>query len=355
MKSEYESLERIGALSANGVFIFDLGQQGFLYMNDAFAAIFGVPKKTLMNQPALVMSCIHSEDTFHLRGQLRNLQERNSISNAEFRLHLDNGSFKHLTCDVYKMGEGAVVAGFVKDVTKEKEHEDYIINYGAKKDTLLDMMTHNLSGPLHLTSNILKWVKETYRDQSPGDIQKQLLLIEDNTRHCLDIISDFLKQEHLESEKIYVKKTRFDILERLIATLDKLIAANRNKQFRLITNLVNLNINTDSVKFFQIVHNLVSNAIKFTPENGQIDILLEEKETTFVLKVRDNGIGIPSQLQRFLFERRTPSGRNGLDNEASTGMGLSIVKALTELLGGKVEFSSEKHKGSVFSVELPKE
>jgi two-component system, OmpR family, sensor histidine kinase VicK len=348
-------IQRIGKLSDDGVFIYDLNAGSFVYLNDAFSEIFSISKERLLQQSKLVLPCIWSEDTYYLRQRLSELKEHHTIKNTEFRLHFEDGTIRHLCCDAYLMDDAKFVAGFIKDFTKEKEHEDYIINYGAKKDTLLDMMSHNLSGPLTLTQNILLWMQDTYKDNASEEINSQLHLIRENTRHCLDIVNEFLKQEHLESERIYVKKTRFDVVARVIATLDKLIATNKHKQFRLVTDLENLNINTDSVKFFQIVHNLVSNAIKFTPDNGQIDILLEETESSFIMRVRDNGIGIPRGLHPTLFDRRTMSARNGLNNESSSGLGLSIVKILADLLGGKVWFETAENKGSVFSVELPKD
>lgn len=351
----HNDIQRIGDLSKDGVFIYDLKTGEFRYINEPFARIFDANREILQQQPKLVLPFLRSEDAYHLRKRLSDLERDNMISNAEFRLHFADGAVKHLSCDAYLMDDSSVVAGFVKDFTREKEHEDYIINYGARKDTLLDMMSHNLSGPLHLSQNILGWMQKTYTGKVSEDIQSQLYIIQENTRHCLDIVNDFLKQEHMESERIYVKKSRFDVLERIIATLDRLIASNRDKKFTLVTELENLNISTDSVKFFQIIHNLVSNAIKFTPVNGQIDIIVEETKKTFVIRVRDNGIGIPPHLQPTLFERRTPSGRDGLNNEESTGLGLSIVKTLTEMLDGKIWFETEENKGSVFSIELPKE
>lgn len=351
----HNDIQRIGNLSKDGVFIYDLRGARFRYANEPFARIFDVTRELLQDQPKLVLPFIRSEDAYYLRHRLLDLQRDNSIRNAEFRLHFASGTVRHLACDAYLLDDPSVVVGFVKDFTREKEHEDYIINYGARKDTLLDMMTHNLSAPLHLSQNILRWMQETYKDKTQEEIRSQLHIIQENIKHCLDIVNDFLKKEHMESERIYVKKTRFDVLERIIATLDRLIASNRDKKFSLITDLENLNISTDSVKFFQIIHNLVSNAIKFTPVNGQIDIIVEETKKTFVIRVRDNGIGIPAHLHPTLFEKRTPSGRGGLNNEESTGLGLSIVKTLTELLDGNVSFETEENKGSVFSVELPKD
>jgi two-component system sensor histidine kinase VicK len=349
-------IHRIGELSKDGVFIYNIHAKAFAYINDAFAGIFKISKEQLMQHAKLVLPFIRSEDTAYLRHRLTELDQNKIVPNTEFRLHFDDGTVRHLCSNFFLLDNPSFVAGFVQDITKEKEHEDYIINYGAKKDTLLDMMAHNLSGPLHMTQNIIRWVKSSNGNTAvPSDIGKHLELIEENTRHCLEIINDFLKQEHLESEHIFVKKTRFDVLERIIVTVDKLIATNRNKRFQLITELETLNISTDSVKFFQIIHNLVSNSIKFTPPNGEIDIIVEESKRNFIIHIRDNGIGIPARLHPAIFQKRTPAGRIGLNNELSTGLGLSIVKTLVELLGGRIWFESEENKGCRFSVELPKE
>lgn len=351
----YKGIHRIGELSQDGVFIYDLDDSRFEYINDAFAIIFKTDRDRLMKNAGLVLPFIRSEDTFHLKHCVHQLRQSRRITNGELRLQYDDGTVKHLWFDAFLIDDPKLVAGFVKDYTKEKEHEDYIINYGARKDTLLDMTAHNLSGPLHLSQNLLRWMQDTHRLAVPEEIISQLQMIQDNTQHCLDIINDLLKEEHLESERIFVKKTRFDVLDKITATLDKMIASNKDKQFRLITDLENLNISTDSVKFFQIIHNLVSNAIKFTPAHGQIDILVEETKSTFIIRVRDNGIGIPAEMHGSLFQRKTPAGRSGLNQELSTGIGLSIVKRLVELLDGKIWFESEENKGSTFSIEFPKD
>jgi two-component system, OmpR family, sensor histidine kinase VicK len=354
MSAAHNDIRRIGDLSKDGVFIYDINAGRFSYVNETFAETFNTTADQLKEQPKLVLPFIRTEDADYLRHRFTDLVRDHSIINAEFRLHLSDGRIRHLCCDAYLLND-SLTAGFVKDVTKEKEHEDYIINYGAKKDTLLDMMTHNLSGPLYLSKHILHWIQSTYKGNTPIEISTELKMIQSNTQECIDIIDDFLKAEHMESERIYVKKTRFDVLERIAATLEKIIVTNKNKRFRLITDLKNLNISTDSVKFFQIIHNLISNSIKFTPDNGEIDIIVEEKETSFVISVRDNGIGIPSSMHETLFSKNTPAGREGLNKEKSSGLGLHIVRMLAGLLNGKVSFKSEENKGSTFSIELPKE
>ncbi|RYY55302.1 MAG: PAS domain S-box protein [Chitinophagaceae bacterium] len=347
-------ITRIGELSTDAVFVFDLKSLRFTYVNDACSHVTGISREELLSDASLVLPLVQSEDSNHVNSCYQELLEKHHVSATEFRVVVPGTGLKHLSCDAYLLQGGGLLAGFLKDITKEREHADYIINYGAKKDTLLDMMAHNLSGPLALSQQIIDWMGDHSKDRIPVEIWSQINLIKANTAECLDIVTDFLKREHLESEHIYVKKTRFDVLSRIVETLDKLIETNKNKRFRLVSALENLNINTDSVKFFQIVHNLVSNAVKFTPDGGEIDIIVEDTPETIIVRVKDNGIGIPPELHPVLFENRTTAGREGLKNELSNGLGLSIVKRLTYVLGGEVRFATEPGHGSIFSIELPK-
>jgi two-component system, OmpR family, sensor histidine kinase VicK len=353
--SRYGDIERIGALSDDGVFIYNVPQKKFLYFNKTFSKIFNQKTKSLREDASLVTRFLKAEDTFYLRKRLAELLKTSSITSTEFRLQFDEYSIKHISCDVYALEHREVLVGFVKDVTNAKEHEDFIINTGARKDTLLDMITHNLAGPLNLTKNLLESVKKTYTDRTKKDINTDLKILLETTEQCIEIVNDFLREEHQESAHIYVKKTRFDLIERIKATVEKLKITNPDKQFRLITKLENLNISTDSVKFFQIIHNLLSNSIKFTPENGKIDIIVTEHKKNFTINIRDNGIGIPSQFHPLLFYRRNMSRRPGLKGEKSSGLGLSIARRLIELIDGQIWFKSSENKGSTFYIRLPKE
>jgi two-component system sensor histidine kinase VicK len=109
------------------------------------------------------------------------------------------------------------------------------------------------------------------------------------------------------------------------------------------------------MKFLQIVNNLISNAIKFTKENGVIKVDLQQLEKSVLITVADNGIGIPKSMQPVLFKKYTKAGRTGVDGEESVGLGMWIVKSLTEAHNGRVWFESEEDKGSKFYVEIPVE
>lgn len=353
--TEYTEIRRIGELSNDGVFVYRVDERRFHYINTAFAEIFYVSHENLYAQSRLLLDLIISEDLHYLRSRFSDLIHFGCITSTEFTIKISSGLLKHVSCDAYVLDSNTTIIGFVKDVSRIKEHENYIINYGAKKDTLLDMITHNLYGPLNLSQSILKKMEESYQGEPYKNINTQLQLIRSITRECIDIVSNFLREEHQESERIFIKKSRFDIVDRVRATLTKLVETNHDKNFTLITKLDNLYINADSVKFFQIIHNLISNAIKFTPEGGQIDITLEEGEEDFTVSIKDNGIGIPPEFHPVIFQRSEVVRRPGLKGEKSIGLGLPIVKNLVELMNGQIGFESAVDKGSVFFVRFPKE
>ena len=353
--SRFRDIERIGSLSDDGVFIFSVPDKKFLYFNKAFARIFNQKSKGLLENASLVTRFLKTEDIFYLRKRYEELMKTGSFTSTEFRLQFDEQAPRHICCDVYALEHRKTLVGFVKDVTNAKEHEDFIINTGARKDTLLDMITHNLAGPLNLSKNLLELVKKSYTEKNKQDLGTDIKILLETTEHCIEIVNDFLREEHSESAHIYVKKSRFDLIEKIKATLEKLKITNPDKKFRLVTKLENLNISTDSVKFFQIIHNILSNAIKFTPENGQIDIVVAEHKKSFTISIKDNGIGIPEKFHPLLFYRRSELRRPGLKGEKSSGLGLSIARRLIELIDGQIWFKSTENKGSEFYIRLPKE
>lgn len=354
IKEDHNFVKRAGELTDDGVAVYDLHNNKFTYVNDNFLKIFGVNRESLIDNSNLIMKIILAEDLDYMRSRYNELLEKGHINTTEFRLRFPGNKLKHLSCDVLILENSHLVTAFVKDISKAKLHEDYLIKYTIQKDTLLDMLTHNLSGPLFISKDIIDTFRREHHDSHSEAISRLLSLISENTQQCIDIVNDFLRQEHNESASIYVKTTRFDVIEKIKETLIKLREMNKDMTFKLISHLNSLNINSDPVKFFQIIHNLLSNAIKFTPPNGSIDIDVIEEKTSYIICIRDNGIGIPEALKPSIFNERV-IGRTGLRGETSRGLGLSIVKKLVLLMNGKIWFESSEGLGSSFFVQLPKE
>lgn len=353
-KQDYSFIKKIGELTDDGIIVYDLTSKKFIYVNENFLKIFEIEPDAVLNDSKLVMKFILAEDTAYLNSRFHELIETGHVNTTEFRLKFPDKIIKHLVCDVLMLDNGNMITAFVKDISMAKRHEDYLIKYTAQKDTLLDMLTHNLSGPLLLSKEIINSIHKGYSENNMADINKLIGIMQENTQQCIDIVNDFLLEEHMESANTYVKKTRFDVLEKINVTLEKLKVMNKDKNFKLTSSTTNLNINSDAVKFFQIIHNVLSNAIKYTREGGNIHIDVTEEGPCYIICISDDGIGIPDDIKPSLFKSRV-IGREGLRGEKSSGLGLSMAKKLIDLMGGKVWFESEENKGAMFCVQLPKE
>lgn len=353
-KADYNFIQKIGELTEDGIVVYDLDSRKFIYTNSNFLNIFEIEDETLFSDSALVLKFILSEDFIYLKSRFEELVSTGCINTTEFRLKFPDGVVKHLSCDVLILENNHMITAFVKDISKSKRHEDYLIKYTAQKDTMLDMLTHNLSGPLLISKEVISSLQKGYSENNLADISKLISIIQENTQQCIDIVNDFLREEHVESARTYVKKTRFDVIEKINVTLNKLKAMNADKTFLLTSDLQSLNINSDPVKFFQVIHNVLSNSIKFTRPNGIIEIIVQESDTFDVICIKDNGIGIPDNLKPFIFKERS-GGRIGLKGEKSSGLGLSIAQKLVHLMGGEVWFESTEQNGSSFYIKLPKE
>lgn len=348
----YADIKKIGEQSHDGVFIYDYTTHTFLYINPVFIELFRLDGKDLFAQSRIILEYIFTEDHQYLQSRFEALLKEGSISTTELKINLEDDK-KHLSCDAFLINE-STIAGFIKDITNDKEHENYLVEITAQKDAFLDMITHNLSGPLLFSQNVLSWVQRSVTTKK-GDIDSLLLMLQESTQECIDIVEDFLSDEHKSSQGIFVKKTRFTVVDKVNTVLEKLQELSPEKKFTLNVNIADNYITTDSVKFFQIIHNLISNAIKFTKPDGSISISIGEDANNYIFAFNDNGIGIPEELKEHIFKKKGAAGREGLKGEKSHGVGLSVIKRLTEMIDGELWFESTEGQGTTFYLRLPKE
>jgi two-component system, OmpR family, sensor histidine kinase VicK len=347
----YELFKAIGSLASIGLFIYNVKQEKLEYVNPPLTEIFDISHPDFSLQIPFFTNHVIVEDKEYLKGEFEKLLQEEKAEDIEFRIKTHDGSIKNILGSAFLLQKRSIVAGFISDITKNREHETYMVDFGAKKDALLDMISHNLTGPLNLSNNLIESAEKAIEKKE--DVREHIRVIKSTVNHCIEIISDFMEEEHLTSEHIFPKKSRFDVIGKIETLLDRMKKAAPEKNYIFNREAGHLFIVTDEVKFFQIVHNLISNAAKFTPDRGEIEIVVREKGKNIFVNVKDNGIGIPERLKKDLFKKYTSSGRPGLKGERSIGMGLYIVKQLVTILGGHVGFESEENKGSEFYFEMP--
>ena len=231
-------------------------------------------------------------------------------------------------------------------LTKEKELNEL-------KTKFLSLVSHEFKTPLSgiLTSTILLEKYKLTEQQEKRD--KHLNIITSKVHYLNNILNDFLSIERLELGKVTYKFTDFNlskVVNEVVYNANMLLKGGQ--RINISQNSDEFNLHQDERILELILSNLIYNSIKYSPENTDINLEVSECENNLILKVIDYGIGIPINDQKHIFNRYFRA-ENVLNNHG-TGIGLNIIKAHLENLGGTINFKSEENSGSTFIVELPK-
>mgnify|MGYP002772494153 FL=1 len=168
-----------------------------------------------------------------------------------------------------------------------------------------------------------------------------------------DIISDLEKLRQIENEKLVLERTSVDVKELCESVIQAFKAQLESKQISCTVNADHVSLMADKNRLYQVMANLISNAIKYTQNGGCINVDVEDNKDFVAISVKDDGIGINESDLPFIFERfyRTDKSRNRTTGGA--GIGLAIVKAIVLAHGGEVSVESKESVGSTFKVVLP--
>ncbi|MFZ2072336.1 MAG: sensor histidine kinase [Minisyncoccia bacterium] len=231
---------------------------------------------------------------------------------------------------------------------KEKELD-------KQKDEVISFASHQLKNPITATS----WNLEMLLDGSRGKLtEKQretLKEIYGSNKNMLELITGFLDISKIESEGFLNEKGEVDLLKISDSVLEELAEQISVKKINIVKkygdDVPQLNIGTKTARI--IFQNLITNAVKYTQENGIIEIKIEKKINGGVsVSVKDTGYGIPKDAQKRIFSKLFRADNIKEKEPSGTGLGLYLLKSLVEKLGGKVWFESEEGVGTTFYVDL---
>lgn len=227
------------------------------------------------------------------------------------------------------------------------------------KSAFLSRMSHDLRSPLNSVISISNLLKD--HNTEPEKINELSDKICDSSKYLLGVINDILNVSAIENQKIVITRSPFNFRKQLESIASMFYAQCKEKQidFRLsLTDFTEEFLFGDPMRLKEILINLISNAVKFTPAGGTITVRISQvSRVTSMLKLRfeviDTGEGIEKDRQEQIFQAFTQENDDTVQKHGGSGLGLSIVKSITELMGGTVSLKSEKGKGSTFTVELP--
>ncbi len=321
-----------------------------LVINNVAEKWFGVTEKQALNKP--IEQVIHNQ-TF--LDYLHEVVDGDEVTHESIELNLKNpDNWRDIFLQVRAakvFGEAEELIGVVsilRDITREKEID-------RMKTELVSMVAHELRSPLTSISGFSELLLDENLTRDQAGEYASIILKESN--RLSELINKFLDISKIEAGKSQVNKAPIQLREIVDKVLDvNLYQAEKKKiavSVKASPNLSPAYADRDMIE--QVILNLFSNAVKYSPENASVEIRLRELADEIVVEVEDTGYGISEEDLPRIFDKFYRAAEHDEIREVrGTGLGLSLVKEIVELHGGKIAVTSEKGKGSVFRFTLPK-
>ena len=215
-------------------------------------------------------------------------------------------------------------------------------------------ISHELRTPLTLIAGPVEQVLKN--DKLPADAREQLVVVERNTNRMLRLVNQILDFRKIQNKKMKMQVQQLNVVAFVRKIMDNFesVAEEHNIDFLFQTEKEALNLWVDADKFEKIVFNLLSNAFKYTPNGKMITVFIREDEGMVSVGVQDQGIGIAENKRKSLFVRFENLVDKNIFNQASSGIGLSLVKELVEMHKATISVDSRLGEGSCFKVDFLK-
>ena len=344
ISSEKSKLNAIIKHMEDGLVAID-GKGQIIHYNPSFLSMLNLREKDLTDKSYDKILDDYSKDLEY--GAI--LQK--SISNSSENIIFENNKKRILKASpaLFRDEAGRISGAIVvfQDITESQRLEDMRREFVAN-------VSHELKTPI----TTIKSYSETLLCGALEDkeLSKSFVeVIENEADRMSSLVKDLLQLSHMDYEKVVWEMHHLDLREIVTDSVRKLEVHFQNKNQRLNMQISDeaVPIYADRGKIQQVIINLLTNAIKYTPENGNIRISAQVVDKNAIFEVQDSGIGIPKEDIKRIFERfyRVDKGRSRA--QGGTGLGLSIARNIIKQHKGNIRVASELEKGSIFSVYFP--
>jgi len=360
---------RLGAERSEDIIFMTDSDGKIIYINPAFTQIYGYTREEALGKtPRILKSGILSEDVY--KSFWQSLIEKKVISGEIINKTKEGRLITMRSSANPIIDHDGTMIGFLAiqhDVTQEKQTEQALIQAKEKaeesdrlKSAFLATMSHELRTPLNAVIGFSQVIDENTPWVDAFDMINR---IRKSGEHLLSIIEEMFDVTMIESGQVSIKIEEFHISSFMenIHEMLKIEQKEANKQnLEIIVQLLpedhDIHIKTDRFKLGQILMNLLKNALKFTQEGSiEYGYVTEIQQNTHFVKffVKDTGIGISKKAQEIIFNIFRQADDSHTRRYGGTGIGLTVAKKLTELLGGRIWVDSKEGAGSTFYFTIP--
>lgn len=335
------------------------------YISEGVNELLALPPNTIGNDFEAFFNYIKPHYLPDIKDKFREgIKNPGKVVSLEYEVLDKNGEIRWLLSSGRAQEENGTIKvyGSTIDITKNKNAEKSLINAkilaentNRAKTEFLANVSHELRTPL----NAIIGFSQILSTNKSGDLSDKELKYVSNIlksgNHLLELINKILEISKLQADKqeLEIESVDFaEICEEIKPFTDPLII-KKNLSFECILDGTDTNIQADKTKMLQIMHNLLGNAIKFTPENGSIVINARRVGDYLQVSVKDTGIGIPEESHKDIFNSFRQLDSSATRKYEGTGLGLALVKEYVEMHGGNIRVESETGKGSTFTFVIP--
>jgi PAS domain S-box-containing protein len=325
------------------------------YVNPLFTKISGYTEEELLGQPHSIVRHPDTPDTV-FKGMWHTLQRGRNWHGMLQNSNKNGESYfvKNLICPIVdENGEILEYLGLREDVTEIETSRLRAQEAERIKSAFVANMSHEIRTPINGIVGFIHLLSRTVLDTTQ---RRYVSIVESSLEMLLHIVNDVLDFSKIEEGKIEIEWIQSDPKRELKSVFELFIPQADIKKIEydlLMDDKIENCLLLDTLRIKQVLSNLISNAIKFTPEEGSVQVkisVIEDAHNAQKLEfsVRDTGIGIPKEKQGKIFEKFTQADASTTREYGGTGLGLSIAYAIVDLMGGTLQIYSEEGKGATF-------
>ncbi|MDB6170744.1 MAG: putative histidine kinase, hybrid [Chthoniobacteraceae bacterium] len=344
-------------LSAMTDFAYILDREGrFVYANNAMLDAWGLKLYEIVGRNFSDLG-YSNELSVKLHRQLKEILNTGQVVRDETPYTTPagtNGYYEYIFSPVFAAdGTVEAIAGSSRDTTARRLTEEALRNAGRRKDEFLAMLAHELRNPL---ASVLGAATVLKGADDNGNHEWAASVIEHQSGHLARLIDDLLDVSRITSGKIRLRKKLIDAATVMARACESARPLCNERRHLLTCDFERGKfwLEADPTRLEQVILNLLTNAAKYTQAGGKINLRAFCKANQVVIEIQDNGIGVAPDRLPEMFELFTQGERSIARSEGGLGLGLTIVKRLTEMHNGRIEaFSEGIDRGSVFTIYMP--
>ena len=324
-------------------------------VNTVLLKMFGYTEAEMVGQhfSSVFIAVDANGDTIPIdeRPLTKALREGTAVSNKDdfWYIRKDGTSFpaKYNMSPIKSNGTLIGLIEVIRDVTADMELD-------RQKDEFVSLTSHQLRTPL----TAIRLFVEMLSDEQVGKLNAAqhdyINKVADSTRRMIELVGDFLNNSRIDLGRLRIEPEMTELDKFIGDYVDELQPVAAEKNVKLTFERADMpSVPIDHNLYGQIVHNLLTNAIRYTPEHGKVTVIIESTAKGYELAVSDTGIGIPKAAQAKLFQRFFRAENAVLMQGEGSGLGLYLVKKILELIGGSITFKTTEGKGTTFHVIIP--